>query len=101
MQSKFETVGNHLIASVQMTVIDCDDYNEASTKTGDVARRLLKKYKAAEPEKHRRLDGGFLITFPVLHLYGDSSCTKSSLLAEIQYRLITLQVTRFCDNFRN
>jgi hypothetical protein len=51
MQSKFETVGNHLIASVQMTVIDCDDYNEASTKTGDVARWLLKKYKAAEPEK--------------------------------------------------
>jgi hypothetical protein len=39
-QSKFETVGNHLIPSAQMTVIDCDDYNEASTKTGDVARWL-------------------------------------------------------------
>jgi hypothetical protein len=62
MQSKFETVGNHLIASVQMTVIDCDDYNEASTKTGDVARRLLKKYNAAQPEKHRRSGVGVHIS---------------------------------------
>jgi hypothetical protein len=84
-----------------MTVIDCDDYNEASTKTGDVARRLLKKYRAAGPEKHRRSEGGFLITFPVLHVYGDSSRIKSNLLAGIQYRLITLQATRFCENFRH
>jgi len=67
MQSKFETVGNHLIASVQMTVIDCDDYNEAATKTGDVARRLLMKYKAAQPGKHGRSDGGFP---------GNISCTS-------------------------
>jgi hypothetical protein len=59
MQSKFETVGNHLIASAQMTVIDCNDYNEASTKTGDETRRLLKKHKAALLGKHRRSDGGF------------------------------------------
>jgi hypothetical protein len=69
MQSKFETVGNHLIPSAQMTVIDCDDYNEASTKTGDVARRLFKKHKAVQPGK---LTVGqtvaFLITLPVLHV---------------------------------
>jgi len=59
MQWKFEIARNQLIASVQMTVIDCDDYNEASTKTGDVAWRLLTKYKAAQPGKHRRSDGGF------------------------------------------
>lgn len=87
MQSKFETVGNHLIPSVQMTVIDCDDYNEASTKTGDVARRLLKKYKAAQPGK--LTDGqtvAFLITLPVLHVCGERSRIKSSLLTGIQYR---------------
>jgi hypothetical protein len=90
MQSKFETVGNHLITSVQMTVIDCDDYNEASTKTGAVARRLLMKSNQHSRENTDAQTVAFLITFPVLHVCGNRSRIKSSLLAGIQYRLITL-----------
>jgi hypothetical protein len=52
-----------------MMVIDCDDYNEASTKTGDVARRLLKKYKAAQPGKHSQTVAS-LTTLPALTFAG-------------------------------
>jgi hypothetical protein len=77
MQSTFEAVRNHLISSVQITVIECDDYNQASTKTGDVAQRLTKKYKAAQPGKFT--DGQavvFVITFRVLHVFEERSGTE-------------------------
>jgi hypothetical protein len=87
MQSTFEAVRNHLISSVQMTIIECDDYNAASTKTADVAQRLTKKHKAAQPGNFT--DGqtvAFVIAFRVLRMLEDRSGTECSLLTGIQYR---------------